>query len=95
MDSGTNCFSGACNICNKPKKQTVIKFRCWFVSFNYQATNGIGNGNLGFASNSFANRNYIKKLCYDQSPEAMPGSVVITNFIEMTEEDYNEFWGNK
>lgn len=71
------------------------KMRYWFVSFNYQATNGFGNGNIGFVSNSFASRSYIKKICYDQSPEAVPGSVVVDNFIEMTKDDYNEYFENK
>lgn len=70
------------------------KIRCWFVAFNYATQTGFGNGNFGFTSNSFANRKYILKLCYDQSPLAIPNSVTITNFIEMTEEDYNEFWEN-
>lgn len=68
--------------------------RYWFVVFNYGTKNGIGTGNLGFYGANFI-KNDINNMCRAQTPDALPNSVVITNLIEMTEEDYNEFWGNK
>lgn len=67
------------------------KMRYWFVAFNYATKIGFGNGNLGYGADSF-NANDINIEAKRQSPESLPNSIVITNFIEMTEEDYNEFW---
>lgn len=67
------------------------KMRYWFVVFTYSTKTGFGNGNLGYANDSF-NVKDIRIEAKLQSPLALPGSIVMTNFIEMTEEDYNEFW---
>jgi hypothetical protein len=67
------------------------KTRYWFVVFNYSTATGFGNGNLGVGAIGFDLKG-IHELAYKQSPDALYNSIVITNFIEMTEEDYMAFW---
>lgn len=97
-----DCSDGlfdSCCIWRKEKGYSEIislkeKTRYWFVVFNYSTARGFGNGNLGVGAVGFDLKG-INEQAYKQSPEALPNSVVITNFIEMTEKEYNEFWENK
>lgn len=63
-------------------------FTCFF---NTKKTSSIRQGNAVTENGEYINRDEITKALAESCKNTIPSSIIITNIIELTESDYNDF----